>query len=93
MSFNPIFKSLIKIGLVVVIVVLAYLAGRNSSISVQADGGKYSYLAVQAGDATPQGGKEVVDMRNGNLWICTYQRCTMKGPMPFDQIMDLKATK
>jgi len=58
---------------------------QEQSVFAQSDL-KFSYLSVQAGDATPTGGKEVIDMRNGNVWICDFRKCTPKGHYPFESI-------
>jgi len=88
MSTNKNVRSITLIGLSVMALVLAYLAGRNSALSVQADSVKYSFLAIQPGSATAQGGKHVADLRNGNMWVCNYASCNLEGRMPFEKITE-----
>jgi hypothetical protein len=54
--------------------------------SVGAQGGVgYNYLAPQAGDATPEGGKNFIDLRNGNSWICDFKGCKLEGRFPLEK--------
>ncbi len=45
----------------------------------------YAYLAPQAGDATADGGKHFIDLRNGKLWMCDFKGCTVDGRYPLEK--------
>ena len=72
------------IGLLVVEIIIHSL-WQPSAVSAQA-GIQYGYLQPQAGDATSSGGKQFIDMRNGNSWICDFRGCSLGGHFPFENI-------
>ena len=46
---------------------------------------KFGYLQMQAGNSR-NGGKQIVDLRDGSLWNCTFQTCVREGRYPLEQI-------
>jgi len=86
-------NSIWKITGLMVITVAAMVVMFNpwhSTVSAQNSNPRFSYLQVQAGDATRSGGKEVIDMRNGNIWVCIKGTCTRQEHLAFEQITDSK---
>jgi hypothetical protein len=80
------FVEMVTIGALVAVCI--FLASSSQKIeNVGAQGGSaMTYLVPQAGDATRNGGKEFIDLRNGNLWECEFSGCKKTGQYPISQI-------
>ena len=76
-----------RVVLTVIAVALTVLAFRPifSPVPASAQTGAYGYLAPQAGN-TANGGIDVIDMRNGKDYTCTYTECKLNGQFAFAQI-------
>ncbi|KAA6464938.1 hypothetical protein DYQ86_03000 [Acidobacteria bacterium AB60] len=62
--------------------------GTPQSVNAQAAGLVHGYLIPQAGEATPEGGKEFIDIRSGQDWYCDFKVCKLHGTFPLNQISD-----
>ena len=86
-------------GIVITFVLASNL--RDGSVSAQTTTTRFSYLHFYGGVNIPND-VGVIDMRNGNYWVCSHagwnesleqntQRamtCTLKGRFPFEQIVE-----
>jgi len=88
MNLKTMMWKLIEVVVITLAALVVVSSPWRGTVSAQNGVGRFSYLQIQAGDATPAGGKEVVDMRNGNVWVCMKGSCTRKERLAFEQIVD-----
>lgn len=55
-------------------------------VSAQSAGARFGYLIPDAGTSHEDGGKNFIDMRNGNFIDCYKGSCTLVGHFALEQI-------
>lgn len=91
MNIRTMLKGLATLVLVAAFVLVWNLGLRSGTASAQSSGAKFSYLHFMVNDVTGgnQGRQDIVDLRNGNAWVCTYSGgCKFQGRIPFEQIVE-----